>query len=325
MRTFGKSLGRVLLALVTLGGLLWLIGPYEPAPLTPNPVVVGPDIDAHFAETEAAYDDITPGTQKRVIWAGAAGARTDWVVLYVHGFSATSEEIRPVPDRVAQALGANLIYTRLQGHGRGPDAMATATVQGWVDDMAEAMEAARRAGDRIIVMSTSTGGTLVTALAQNTDVMEGAAGLIFVAPNYAINSGVAFLLDWPAARYWMPLVAGQRRSFEPANAAHGTYWTTEYDSVAVMPMAALIRAVREMDHSAQTLPALFWFAEDDGVVRADATARVAARWGGPATVVNPVMGEGDDPYAHVIAGDIMSPGQTERAVAGMLDWIADLP
>ena len=324
MRAVGKFLGRLLLVLVALGAGLWLFGPYEAAPLTPTRAEVGADIDAHFAKVEAQFDDIVPGTEKRIVWAGEAGARTEWSVLYVHGFSATSEEIRPVPDKVAEALGANLIFTRLQGHGRGPDALADGTVQGWVNDLAEGMAAARAVSDKVIVLSTSTGSTLVTALARDTVVMDGVAGLIMVSPNYGLNNPLAPLLSWPAARYWLPPLAGARRSFEPQNEGHATYWTTEYDSVAVMPMVALIDAVNDMDHAEQSLPALFWFATADEVVQPARTAEIAAAWGGPSTVVNPVMGDGDDPQSHVIAGDILSPGQTDAAVAGMLDWIAGL-
>lgn len=324
MKTLGKALGRLLLILALLLGALWLFGPYEQAPLLPTITDINPDLDAHFAEVEAAYDDITPGTEKRVIWAGEPGTQTEWALLYVHGFSATSEEIRPVPDRIAETLGANLIYTRLQGHGRSSDALAEGSVQGWVNDLAEGLAAARQAGDRVMILATSTGGTLVTATAQNVDLMENVAGLILVSPNYGLNNPLAKLLGWPAARYWLPPLAGDRRSFTPRNEEHGIYWTTEYPSVAVMPMAALIDAVAGMDHSRQTIPALFWYAEVDEVVRPDLTAQVAQAWGAPSQTVNPIMGAQDDPQSHVIAGDIMSSGQTMAAVEGMLDWIATL-
>ncbi|WP_299615392.1 alpha/beta fold hydrolase [uncultured Tateyamaria sp.] len=324
MKTFGKLLGRFLLIGALLIGALWLFGPYEKAPLTPTIASINPDLDAHFAEVEATHNDITPGTEKRIIWADNPGTQTEWAILYVHGFSATSEEIRPVPDRIAQSLGANLIYTRLQGHGRSGDALADGTVQGWVNDLAEGLDAARIAGQKVLILSTSTGGTLVTATAQDPDLMQDVAGLIFVSPNYGLNTPVAKLLSWPAARYWLPILAGDRRSFTPHNEAHGTYWTTEYPSVAVMPMVALIDAVADIDHSSQTIPALFWYAQGDEVVRPDITAQVASVWGAASQTVNPTMGPQDDPQSHVISGDIMSPGQTNVTVAGMLDWIATL-
>ncbi|WP_299598530.1 alpha/beta fold hydrolase [uncultured Tateyamaria sp.] len=324
MKTFGKALGRILLILVLLIAGLWLFGPYEKAPLTPTITEIGEDLDAHFATVESRFDDITPGTKKRIVWAGDAGAQTDWSILYIHGFSATSEEIRPVPDRIAETLGANLIYTRLQGHGRSSDALAEGTVQGWVNDLAEGLTAARAAGTKVLILSTSTGATLVTATAQDADLMENVAGIILVSPNYGLSNPLAKLLSWPAARYWLPPLAGDRRSFKPRSEEHGLYWTTEYPSVAVMPMAALIDAVADMDHSTQTIPALFWYAQADEVVRPDLTAQVVQAWGAPTHIVNPTMGAQDDPQSHVISGNIMSPGQTDATVQGMLDWIATL-
>ncbi|WP_299729905.1 alpha/beta hydrolase [uncultured Tateyamaria sp.] len=319
-----RVLGYVLVGIVVVVVALWLFGPYEDATLTPRPVTVDADLDSYFAGVEAGFDDITPGVEKRVIWAGDAGAQTEWVILYVHGFSATSEETRPVPDRLAAELGANLIFTRLQGHGRDGAALATGTVQGWATDLDEGLQAARIAGRKILIMSASTGGTLVVALGQNAEMMEGVAGLIFVSPNFGIKNPVGRLLSWPAARYWLPPLAGAERSFAPQNDAHGTYWTTEYPSVSVMPMAALIDAANAQDHTGQTIPALFWFSLEDQVVEPERTAEVAAVWGGGATVVNPDLGPGDAPFAHVIAGDILSPGQNDAAVSGMLDWVRKL-
>ncbi len=312
------------LALVV--GALWVFGPYEPADLSVrfDPAELGDDLDAHFAKVESAYSDITPGVEKRVVWAGEPAKKTPVSILYVHGFSATSEEIRPVPDDIAKALGANLIYTRLAGHGRGGDAMAEATVAAWMQDLTEGLAAAKLAGERVVVLSTSTGGTLVAAAVHDTDLMSDVAGLIFVSPNFGLNNPLAALIGWPAARYWLPVLAGQSRSFEPQNEAHATYWTTEYPSVSVMPMDALIREVNKLDYSTVRVPALFHYAPQDAVVRADVTASVAAAWGGPSKSTAPDLTDEDDPLAHVIAGDVMSPNQNDATVALMVDWIEGL-
>lgn len=305
---------------------LWLFGPYEPADLdvTFDPEVLGDDLDAYFASVEAEIPDLKPGTEKRVIWAGEPNAQTDLALLYVHGFSATSEEIRPVPQRVAEALGANLVLTRLEGHGRSGDAMATATVAAWMQDVAEGLAAARQAGQRVIVISTSTGGTLVSAAAHDPAMMENVAGLIFVSPNYDLNTPLAPLIRWPAARYWMPWVAGERRSFEPRNEAHARFWTIEYPTVSVLPMGAVIREVKALDPNKVKIPALFHFSMQDAVVRGDLTLAVAEAWGGPAQVSHPELTLADDPMGHVIAGEIMSPNQTEATINLMRDWISGL-
>ncbi|BBU55489.1 hypothetical protein KU6B_17540 [Mameliella alba] len=65
-------------------------------------------IEDWLAKSEAKVPNLRPGAQKQVIWAGAPEVQTDWALVYVHGFSAAPQEIRPVPDMVAQGLGQTL-------------------------------------------------------------------------------------------------------------------------------------------------------------------------------------------------------------------------
>jgi alpha-beta hydrolase superfamily lysophospholipase len=279
-------------------------------------------IDAWLATGEARFDDITPGVEKRVVWAGDPGAATDEVVVYVHGFSATSEELRPVPDRVAEGLGANLLFWRLAGHGRDGDAMAEPRAGDWIEDMAQALAVARLLGDRVTVIATSTGGTLAAIAATLPETRGAFDGLVLVSPNFQVAVPAARILTWPAVRHWGPLVAGAERSFAPLNEAHGRYWTTRYPTVATVPMGALVAHARDLDYSAVEVPTLFVFADADRVVSAAVTREVAARWGGDVTLGPQVPGPGDDPFAHVIAGDILSPSLTPGVSALILDWIA---
>lgn len=318
-----RALGRALLALPVAALGVWWAGPYEPAKLSAgfDPARFGGDVSGYFARAEAAFDDVTPGTGKRVIWASEPGRKTPVSIVYLHGFSATSEEIRPVPDRIAAGLGANLVYTRLTGHGRPGAALAQATVADWMADTAEALAAARETGERVVVIATSTGATLAVAAAADPGMRRDVAAMILISPNFGMKNRLAPLLTWPAARYWLPLLAGRERVVTPRSPAQERFWTTRYPSVAVMPLAALVRAADRLDLSRAPMPALFWFAPEDKVVRAEITARKAAQWGGPATVRTVRMGPGDDPYAHVVAGDAMSPGQTDLAVSEMTAWL----
>ncbi len=324
MRAVGKALGRILIVLVLLIAAVGLFGPREPAPLSASfdDRKFGEGVQVYFESVEANFDDITPGTEKRVVWQpGREEQRTPVSLLYIHGYSATSEEIRPVPDQIAAAMGANLVYTRLTGHGRDGAAMADATVADWMQDVAEGLAAARAVGETVIVMSTSTGGTLAAAAALDRMLSDRVAAMIFVSPNFRIQSAGQALLKWPAGRTWLPWLIGPTRSWEPYNAAHGTYWTTTYPTEAVLPMAAVVKAVESQDFSNVAIPALFWFSLQDTVVSPEATQAFAARWGGPVAIQNVTMGPGDDPDSHVVAGDIMSPGQTDATVSGMLEWL----
>ncbi len=323
IRAVGRWLGRLLLGLGVLAGAVWAFGPREPVEVAArfDAGRLGAGVGAYLAEREAGFDDITPGVEKRVIWAGAPEVKTPVSVLYVHGFSATSEELRPVPDRVAGALGANLVFTRLRGHGRSGAALGEVSVADWMADMAEALAVARAVGEEVLVIATSTGGTLMAEAALQAGMADAVKGIVFVSPNFGINDPAAALLTWPGARHVLPHVVGRERSWTPSNDRHGTFWTTRYPFVAVFPMAALVQHAWTRDYRGVDIPALFYFAPDDRVVRGERTEAFAARWGGPVSMVRLPAGADVSPGRHVIAGDIVSPGNTRATVALVLDWL----
>ncbi len=326
MRRFGKWLGRLIILLVLIVAGAWAFVPQDPVDRTISfdAASIGPDIDVWLADREKAFPDIVPGTEKRVIWAGAKGAKTPLAVIYIHGFSASSEEIRPVPDQVARTLGANLFFTRLAGHGRGGDPMATATAGDWLEDTAEALAIGRRLGDRVLVISMSTGATLAAFAATDPDMSKDIAGIVMMSPNFGVKSAAAKILDLPAARYWGPIVAGATRSFNPVNANHGKYWTTQYPTTALFPMAALVRAAKMLDLSKAKVPLMVIYSAQDHVVDPGKTLAAVKGWGGKVRLEPVTLAKGDDPYYHVIAGDILSPGQTAGTVALILDWAKGL-
>ncbi|MBJ3762743.1 alpha/beta hydrolase [Maribius pontilimi] len=316
-----KWVVRILTALVLLGVAVWLLRPGV-GEIAFDADAIGDDPVAYLAAQESRFDDIVEGTQKRVVWAGDPGARTDWVVVYVHGFSASSEEIRPVPDQVAAALGANLYFTRLEGHGRDGAAMAESSAEAWLRDFDEGLAIARRLGDRVLVMSASTGGTIAAlASARGRDV----DAQVMVSPNFGVQAAGAFLLTLPGARSWVPLLVGETRSFEAENPAHAKYWTTRYPTEAVVPMALSVRAAKAAALQRITTPALVIFSEDDQVVRPEATRAAMARWGGPVTLEPVSPPPGNAPSNHVLAGDILSPDMTAPVTDMILDWVRALP
>ena len=324
-----KVAGWVVAALALGAAALWAFGPYEPVETdVAVPEVPGADaLDAWLAAREAEVPALRDGEAASVVWAGAPGARTDLALVYVHGFSAGVHEIRPVPERVAAALGANLHFARLSGHGRDGAAMAEPAVRDWAADLARAMAVGRALGDRVVVVGTSTGATLAALLAAEPAMAphrEGLAGVALIAPNFAVANPAARLLSMPAARVWAPWVAGAERSFEALNPDHGARWTTTYPTVALLPMQALVDHAAAMDVSRADVPALFRFDPADRVLDHAVTERVAAEWGGPALVQRVDTAPGDDPFRHVIAGDILSPGATEATVGALSAWIGGL-
>ena len=279
---------------------------------------------AWLAAREARFDDITDGAEAQIVWADEAGATTDIVILYLHGFSATAQEIRPVPDRVAEALGANLIFARLPGHGRSGAAMAEPRAGDWLDETEVMLRLARGIGTRVVVMGTSTGGTLASWAATDPDMARGVAAMVLISPNYELANPAGMMVEWPAGRTWVPWVAGAERSFEPLNDGHATYWTTTYPTQATVTLGTLLREARARDYGAVNIPALFIFSDADRVISAPAVRAFADAWGGPHTLVPLALpAEGGDPFNHVIAGDILSPALTDRVVDDTTQWLRE--
>lgn len=285
---------------------------------------LGDDIETYLSESESAFDDIMEGAQKEVIWAGATGEKTPLSIVYVHGFSASKQEIRPVPDNVATALGANLYFTRLTGHGRGGPAMAQATSNDWLNDVAEATAIGRAIGERVVIIATSQGGTMTAMSSVNPDVMRNVAGIVFVSPNFGVVAKSAGLLTAPFARTFVPWIAGSERSFEPVNDAQEKWWTTRYPIDAVFPMAASVQAAAALPFETILIPAFFIYSPRDTVVRASEIKRVAETWAGAKEIWPIEIAPEDDQAAHVITGDILSPSQTEPVSTRILQWIEGL-
>ena len=97
-----------------------------------------------------------------------------------------------------------------------------------------------------------------------------------------------------------------------------------YPTTALMPMAAIVAAVDRESYDNVNIPDLFYYSSQDQVVVPEKTAAFARSWGGVSKTIIASMTECDDKFSHIIAGDIVSPNQTESAVDHMLAWINGL-
>ena len=315
----------LVVALVLLAG--WLVAPREN--LVPeqrfDAKKLSQGIAAYLTADEARHANIRAGSEKQVIWAAEPEVQTEWSIVYLHGFSASSSELRPVPDRLAEHMGANLYFVRFAGHGQDGAALGQARAADWVYDVQEAIAIGQKIGKKTLVLSTSTGGSLATLAAADPEMSKRVSALVFVSPNYAVNNPAAFLLTQPGARVWVPWLIGSERSFTPQNDAHAAAWTQSYATEAIIPMAAVAKAARGLDHSQITQPALFIYAPEDQIVRSDISDEVRSNWGGDTTYFTPPLGDEDDPGKHVIAGEILSPEATPFVIDALVDWVSNLP
>ncbi|MBP2561095.1 alpha-beta hydrolase superfamily lysophospholipase [Neorhizobium galegae] len=315
-----RTVGYVCAILITALGVMLMSGPRMPADGFPafDKARLGADIDAYLSASESHFTDIRTGAAKRIVWADpATKTKTPVAIVYLHGFSASAEEIRPLPDRVAAAFGANLYFTRLAGHGRSGDAMGEASLEDWLADFSESLAIGEAIGSRVVVIGTSTGASLATLALADPKIALRISAAVFLSPNYGINSFAALLLTTPVAPQLSRLLLGENRGFTPYNDRHAAHWTIRYPTSALLPMAALVKLSVKSPVEQVRTPALFLYSSLDQVIRPDKVRAVSGRWGGPHEIFD--VGRTGDPGNHVIAGDILSPATTgplaDRAVA----------
>ncbi|WBU59110.1 alpha/beta hydrolase [Paracoccus albus] len=309
----------LLAGLIALVLLLWFFGPREPGRFQPPEIAELPeDLDAWLYQQETG---VRPEVSRRIVWAGRPATKTPVALVYLHGFSATSQEIRPVPDLIAAWRGANLYFARLAGHGLDGASLDQARVSDWARDVAEAVAIGKRIGEKVVLIGTSTGGTLATQAARDPVLGPQIDGVVLISPNFGLKARGAFLLRQPLARQWLPLIAGRERCFDPRNERHREYWTTCYPITATLPIAALVAQANSVSYADARQPLLMLWSDDDQVVDIGAMKAAMGSWGGPVTEMPVTMGPGDDPSAHVIAGDVLSPGQTAPVATRINGWI----
>ncbi|MGD8320012.1 MAG: alpha/beta fold hydrolase [Gemmatimonadota bacterium] len=301
-----------------------LLGPRARVEDRVRPVTLPADLDAYLSAEEARVPGVRPGDAKTIIWLDSmTRARTPVAVVYLHGFSADRHEIDPVPRRVARALGGNLYYTRLAGHGRDGAAMGDVSAGDWLQDVEEAMAIGRRLGERVVLMGTSTGGTLAVWAAAQDRWKPDLAALVLLSPNFGPRDSRARMLLWPWGKLLARVVVGPERCFRALNPEQQRHWTTCYPTRALLPMMALVDYVRRRDPRKVTTPVLVLYAPEDGVVDPGETRRVFEAMASDPKRMEVLKGSGD-PEHHVLAGDILSPGTTDEVTRAILDFVGPL-
>lgn len=307
-------------ALVAAG----LLGPRGRVRGSVDSVELPEDLDAYLDAGEARVTGIRPGDEKGIVWNDPAEkARTPLVVVYLHGFSADRHEIDPVPARVAGALGANLYFARLTGHGRNGQAMAEASADDWLRDAEEAMAIGARLADHVVLIGTSTGGTLALWTAAQERWRKRLLALVLVSPNLGPRDPAARVLLWPWGGLIARSIVGRERCFEPANERQGRHWTTCYPTGALVPMMALTEHVRSMAPNLVRVPTLVFYSPDDQVVDAGRVRTFFSGLAAEPKELVPVSGSGD-PEHHVLTGDILSPQTNGRVVDDILRFLTPL-
>lgn len=282
---------RYLSVFVLLAGAVYLLGPRVDRPVTDHPAPTVPQelegIQEWVEKKEGAFSNIKPGNASVIHFADSVAAKTPYSFLYLHGFSASHEEGAPVHQKLAKTFGANLYLPRLAGHGLQEDeTLLTFTGTSYLDSAREALEVAKVLGDSVVVMATSSGGTLALKLAQDPKI----AALLLYSPNIEIADPTAKLLSRPwGLQLARAVKGGNYHLMQNPSEAKKQFWSTKYRLEAITHLQRLMDVtMRSSTFRKVELPVFMGYyykneLEQDPVVSVPAMLKMFDRLGTPET------------------------------------------
>ena len=270
--------------------IVYLMGPKptDPAYAAPMPTVpaTADSLQEYVRLNEAAHH-LKPDNQARIIWANdSAKTKTPYSLVYLHGFSASQAEGDPVHRNLARRFGCNLYLSRLAEHGIDTaDQLVNLTSDKYWESAKQALAIGQQIGHKVILVGTSTGGTLALKLAaQYPDIHA----LVLMSPNIAINDPNAWILNNPWGLQIARLVKGSNyNDASDTRDIYRQYWNYHYRLEAAVNLEELLETSMEkstFQQVKQPTLLLYYFKDEvhqDSVVKVKAALKMFEELGTP--------------------------------------------
>ena len=236
-----KYIGILLLVLIAV----YLLGPRSDYPTFTGKVsplsLSLHELEPYIQAQNAAIKNLKEDNEARLIWADSM-RKTPYALVYLHGFSASPQEGYPTNVEFAKRYGMNYYAPILAGHGvEGEDVFLTITPADWINSAKEAIATGQLIGEKVIVMSCSTGSTLSVYLAaENPDEI---AAQIMYSPNIDLHDPTSELLTMPWGEQILKQMVGERRHSRGSTEGERYKYTTQsYRVEGIIALKALIEA-----------------------------------------------------------------------------------
>ncbi|MCM8571067.1 alpha/beta hydrolase [Gramella jeungdoensis] len=219
-----------------------------PVPQEPDYSEKLPDLPSDLKKLESYIkqkEDSLPvreDNEARIIWAKEEAKVTEYSLVYLHGFAGSYRDGFPVNRKIADTLNANLFLSRWAGHGLKPPASLNkfSGENAWVSAK-EALMIGEKLGNKVIIMSTSTGGTLALKLAAT--YPEKVHALINLSPNLEDDVPGTFVLNSPWGYEIANIISfGEKKKIEHEQEIAKHYWDTIYPSRALVDLQVLVES-----------------------------------------------------------------------------------
>lgn len=259
--------------------IVYLLGPNPSTPVysTAMPAVPAePASLVNYIKQREAAHPLKPDNEARVVWANdTLRNKTEYALVYLHGFTASQGEGDPVHRNLAKKFGCNLYLSRLAEHGIDTtEPMVNLTADNLWETAKEALAIGKQLGNKVILVGTSTGGTLALKLAaEYPDIYA----LILMSPNIAINDPTAWILNNPWGLQIARLVTGSKYlDSKDTREAYRKYWTYHYRIEAAVNLEELVETAMDkktFERVKQPTLALYYYKDE---VHQDSTVKVSA-------------------------------------------------
>lgn len=316
----------VLSSLLALVIVVYLLGPKPQHPLYSTTLPAVPEINKleDYVKSIESKHKIKPNNEAEIVWADTANKQqTEYAVVYLHGYSASKEEGNPTHINLAKKIKANLYLARLADHGIDTvSAMEYFTADRLWESAKQALEIGKRLGKKVILVGTSTGGTLTLKLAATyPDIYS----IILISPNVAINEDLAFLANNPWGLQMSRIVRGGKEEIvKDKSDEYKKYWYTQYRLESVVQLEELVETtmIEETFKNVKQPTLLVYYykneQEQDPVVKVDAMLKMYDELGTPADLKSKVAipnGRNHVLGSHITSKDLES---VQKAIDGFV-------
>jgi esterase/lipase len=305
---FLKWFAAILLILI----IVYFLGPKPKSPHYSHDlpaIPAGPAALEKYVHDNEARHKLKPDNEARIIWMNdSLKEKTEYAVVYLHGFSASQEEGDPVHYEFAKKFGCNLYLSRLAEHGIDTsEPLLNFTADKVWNSAKEAYEIGKQLGNKIILIGCSTGGTLALKLAaEYPDI----AGVLLFSPNIAINDGAAFILNDHWGLQVARMVKGKYNVSEDSTANEKQYWNCKYRMEATVELEELLETTMKaslFEKVKQPVLLLYYYKDEknqDPTVKVSAMQRMFRQLGTPDSLKREMAVP--NAGAHVISSHIKS-------------------
>lgn len=236
---------KYLLLVILLGGLfaLILLAPKHNYPKFSGKIEKSnkslSEIATYVAQKDLGIKNLKPNNSSYIVWADSIPKKTAYSVVYLHGFSASPMEGDPVHKEFAARYGCNLYVPLLTNHGIDTwESFRDLTPKDLIDSAKEAIAIGKQLGEKVIVLSCSTGATLSAYLAaENPDMID---AQITFSPNIELADKKSMVLTLPWGLQLARLVMGGNYFHADTPEFATPYWTKHYRLEGAIALQTLL-------------------------------------------------------------------------------------